>query len=99
MPVSIGRSGSIVYGNLDDSGNGTTTGGNMPTVGGGNDLFITSIAGGINIAVAAPQYLRVLSSTGALLFSGMVQTSVDVTLPANGVYVIAGENEVQKILY
>jgi len=93
---SITRTGEIIY---DTSGNGTTTGGNMPTVGGGNDLFITSIAGGINIAVAAPQYVRVLSSTGALLFSGMVQTSVDVTLPANGVYVIAGENEVQKILY
>ena len=92
----ITRAGQIIYGT---SGNGTTTGGNMPTVGGGNDLFITSIAGGINIAVAAPQYVRVLSSTGALLFSGMVQTSVDVTLPANGVYVIAGENEVQKILY
>lgn len=90
------RTGEIIY---DTAGNGTTTGGNMPTVGGGNDLFITSIAGGINIAVAAPQYVRVLSSTGALLFSGMVQTSVDVTLPANGVYVIAGENEVQKILY
>ena len=90
------RTGEIIY---DTAGNGTTTGGNMPTVGGGNDLFVTSIAGGINIAVAAPQYVRVLSSTGALLFSGMVQTSVDVTLPANGVYVIAGENEVQKILY
>ena len=97
MPARrILRTGEIIYGT---SGNGTTTGGNMPTVGGGNDLFITSIAGGINIAVAAPQYVRVLSSTGALLFSGMVQTSVDVTLPANGVYVIAGENEVQKILY
>ncbi len=97
MPARrITRTGQIIYGT---SGNGTTTGGNMPTVGGGNDLFVTSIAGGINIAVAAPQYVRVLSSTGALLFSGMVQTSVDVTLPANGVYVIAGENEVQKILY
>ena len=100
MPArGVMRTGQIIYEQPKDDNNGTTTGGNMPTVGGGNDLFITSIAGGINIAVAAPQYVRVLSSTGALLFSGMVQTSVDVTLPANGVYVIAGENEVQKILY
>ena len=56
-------------------------------------------SGGINIAVAAPQQVRVISSTGAVLYSGMVQTSVDVAIPTTGVYVVAGENEVQKILY
>ena len=92
---SILRTGEIVY---DTTGNGTT-GGNIPTVGGGNDLFITKTAGGINVAVAAPQQVRVISSTGAVLYSGMVQTSVDVTIPTTGVYVVTGENEAQKILY
>ena len=95
MPArSIGRTGKITYDN-----DGTTTGGNIPTVGGGNDLFITSTATGINIAVAQPQQVRVMSATGAIIFSGMVQTAVDVTLPTTGVYVVAGENEVHKILY
>ena len=95
MPArSIGRTGKITYDN-----DGTTTGGNIPTVGGGNDLFITSTATGINVAVAQPQQVRVMSATGAIIYSGMVQTAVDVLLPTAGVYVVAGENEVHKILH
>ena len=98
MPArKISRTGEIIY----DKENTPTgnLGGNIPTIGGGNDLFVTSIAGGINIAVAAPQQVRVISSTGAVLYSGMVQTSVDVAIPTTGVYVVTGENEAQKILY
>lgn len=95
---AITRIGEIIY-ETSGNGNNPSTGGNIPTVGGGNDLFITKTANGINIAVAAPQQVRVISSTGAVLYSGMVQTSVDVAIPTTGVYVVAGENEVQKILY
>ena len=99
----ITREGKIIYdANPDGSGDenqGTTTGGNIPTVGGGNDLFITSTVEGINIAVAEPQQVRVMSATGAIIYSGMVQTAVDVALPTTGVYVITGENEVHKILH
>ena len=100
MPArKVTREGKIIY-DVDNDGDGTTTGGgNIPTVGGGNDLFITSTVEGINIAVAEPQHVRVLSSTGAVLYSGMVQTAVDVALPTTGVYVITGENEVHKILH
>ena len=98
----VSHSGEIRY-DIDDNDNpGTATGnqgGNIPTVGGGNDLFITSIVEGINIAVAEPQHVRVMSATGAIIFSGMVQAAVDVALPATGVYVITGENEVHKILH
>ena len=98
MPArGISRTGEIIYGNENTpTGN---QGGNIPTVGGGNDLFITSTATGINVAVAQPQQVRVLSSTGAVIFSGMVQNAVDVLLPTAGVYVITGENEVHKILH
>ena len=100
MPArSVNLTGKINYDNSNDSGDGTTTGGHIPTVGGGNDLFITSTVTGINVAVAQPQQVRVLSSTGAVIFSGMVQTAVDVLLPTSGVYVITGENEVHKILH
>ena len=92
----VTTSGQVIY---DTNGDGTVTGGHLPTVGGGNDLFITSTAEGINIAVAQPQQVRVMSATGAIIYSGMVQTAVDVTLPTTGVYVVAGENEVHKILY
>ena len=94
----INRDGKINYGPTN-SGDGNTTGTHMPTVGGGNDLFITAINGGINVAVAAPQHVRVLSATGAVLYSGMVQTAVDVNLPTDGIYIVSGEREVQKILY
>ena len=98
MPAKgIKRTGEIIYGK-DNTATGNP-GGNIPTVGSGNDLFITSIVEGINIAVAEPQHVRVLSSTGAVLYSGMVQTAVDVALPTTGVYVITGENEVHKILH
>ena len=89
----ITRTGKIIY---DDN---STTGGNIPTVGGGNDLYITQTDNGINIAVASPQNVRVLSSTGAVLYSGMVHTAVDVAIPVTGVYVVTGANEVHKILY
>ena len=99
MPArSIGRTGKINYGK-ENTSTDVNPGGNIPTVGGGNDLFITSTVEGINIAVAEPQHVRVLSSTGAVLYSGMVQTAVDVALPTTGVYVITGENEVHKILH
>ena len=94
----ITREGRIIYNTDSDENQGTTTG-NIPTVGGGNDLFITSTVEGINIAVAEPQHVRVMSATGVLLFNSMVQTAVDVALPTTGVYVITGENEVHKILH
>ena len=99
MPARrVKRTGEIVY-DKENTPTDVNPGGNIPTVGGGNDLFITSTVEGINIAVAEPQHVRVLSSTGAVLFSGMVQTAVDVALPTTGVYVITGENEVHKILH
>ena len=93
MPARVSRTGEIIY----DKENTPT--GNIPTVGGGNDLFITATVAGINIAVAEPQHVRVMSATGAIVYSGLVQTAVDVALPATGVYVITGENEVHKILH
>ena len=108
MPAKkITRDGKIIYGekpNQDDNTqdnpeDNSTTGGNVPTVGGGNDLFITAINGGINIAVAEPQNVRVLTATGAIIFNGYITTAADVNLPTQGIYVISGENEVQKIFY
>jgi hypothetical protein len=99
MPArSIKRTGEIIYGK-DNTATDVNQGGNIPTVGGGNDLFITSTVAGVNIAVAEPQQVRVMSATGAIIYSGLVQTAVDVALPATGVYVVAGENEVHKILH
>ena len=90
----IMRDGSLRYDNQN-----TTTGGKVPTVGGGNDMFITAIDGGINIAVAEPQMVRVLSSTGSVIFAGTITTATDVLLPTSGIYIISGENEVQKVLH
>ena len=90
--TGIRRTGEIIY---DQNG----TSGHIPTVGGGHDLFITSIEGGINVAVAAPQYVRVLSSTGSVIYSGMIQTALDIQLPSLGMYVVSGEKEVQKVMY
>ena len=99
--IKIGRDGAITYGpkNNGNPGDGTTTGTNTPTVGGGNDMFITGIAGGINIAVAAPQMVCVVNATGHIIYSGYVADNVDVLLPMNGIYVVKGENEAQKIFF
>ena len=96
--AGIRRTGEIIY-SEDNNGNQNGTSGHIPTVGGGNDLFITSIEGGINVAVAAPQYVRVLSSTGSVIYSGMIQTALDIQLPSLGMYVVSGEKEVQKVMY
>ena len=99
MPArGIKRTGEIIYDD-DNNGNQNGTSGHIPTVGGGNDLFITSIEGGINVAVAAPQYVRVLSSTGSVIYSVLIQTALDIPLPCVGVYVVSGEKEVQKVMY
>jgi hypothetical protein len=104
MPAKkVTREGKIIYGaHGGDGGNGeggVTTGGHVPTVGGGSQLFITAIDGGINIAVAVPQHLRVVTATGVMLFNGYVTDNVDVQLPVNGIYVVQGEQEAQKIFY
>ena len=98
--VSISRMGKIKYRTGDNNGDDTPTGGeHVPTVGGGSDIFVTSVVEGINIAVSEPQYVGVFSATGALLYNGWVETAVDVNLVVNGVYVVVGENESVKVIY
>lgn len=103
MPAKrVTRDGRIIYGESGDNNdpnNGTTTGSHTPTIGGGNSLFVTGIAGGINIAVAQPQFIRVISATGVVLYNGYVTDNVNVPLPINGIYVVKGENEAQKIFF
>ena len=97
MPArGVTTSGQVIY---DTNGDGTMTDVQRPGVSEGHSLFITSTATGINVAVAQSQQVRVMSATGAIIYSGMVQTAVDVLLPTTGVYVITGENEVHKILH
>lgn len=84
---------------VGNPGDGTTTGTHTPTVGGGNDMFITGIDGGINIAVAAPQMVCVVNATGHVLYNGYVTDNVNVSLPISGIYVVKGENEAQKIFF
>ena len=93
---SVSREGKITY---SANPQGPTTGTHTPTVGGGNDMFITAIDGGINVAVAAPQNIYVVNATGHIIYSGYVSTNVNVLLPMDGIYVVKGENEVQKILF
>ena len=95
--MSVSRDGMITY--SGKPGDGTTTGTHTPTVGGGNDMFITAIAGGINVAVAAPQFVQVVNATGHIIYCGYVANNVDVILPMNGIYVVKGENEAQKIFF
>ena len=98
MPArAVMRTGEIIY-EKDNISSDNQQGG-IPTVGGGNDLFITSTEEGINIAVAEPQQVRVVSSAGWVIFSGMVSQSVDVPLSTTGIYIVSGENEVHKIVY
>ncbi|MBR4154688.1 MAG: hypothetical protein IKT96_05000, partial [Paludibacteraceae bacterium] len=64
-----------------------------------SDIFVTSVADGINIAVSEPQYVGVFSANGALLYNGWVETAVNVNLVSNGVYVVVGENNSVKVVY
>lgn len=94
----ITYSGKVIYGpKSDNDDNSETDSGNTPTIGGDNTLFITTTQWGINVAVKEPQFVRVISATGTVIYSGMVHTAVDVTIPTTGVYMVAGENEVQKL--
>ena len=98
---SISYDGKINYASdgENEEDDDVITGGNMPTINGSSDLFVTSIAGGINIAVSEPQYVGVFSATGALLYNGWVETAVDVNLVSKGVYVVVGENNSLKVIY
>ena len=98
----ITRNGRVVTEDSDDQGNGnqgTTTGGHMPTVGGGHDMFITGTDNGINVAVASPQMVYVVTTTGAVIYRGYVESNINIPLPISGIYIVKGENEVQKIFY
>lgn len=92
----VKSTGELIYANRDN----TTTGvGNTPTIGGNSSLFITAISDGINIAVATPQYVRVVTSNGALIYSGMILDNIDVPISTNGIYIVAGENTTQKFMW
>ena len=92
----VKSTGELIYANRDN----TTTGvGNTPTIGGNSSLFITAISDGINIAVATPQYVRVVTSNGALIYSGMILDNIDVPISTNGIYIVAGENTAQKFMW
>ncbi len=99
--LSVSRMGKIKYRpTSEDNGGGITTDeDHVPTINGGSDIFVTSVAEGINIAVSEPQAVGVFSATGQLIYSGWVETSVDVNLATNGVYVIVGENETVKAIF
>ena len=100
MPAKkVTREGKIIYGASGNENDGTTTGSHTPTIGGGNDMFITAVDGGINIAVAAPQTVCVVNAIGHVLYNGYVTNNVNVHLSVNGIYVVKGENEVQKIFF
>ena len=97
---SISYMGKINYRpTSEDNEDDVETGGHVPTINGGSDIFVTSITEGINIAVSEPQAVGVFSATGQLIYSGWVETSVDVNLVVDGVYVVVGENNSVKILY
>jgi hypothetical protein len=98
IPAKITRNGEVTYAYYNP-GDGTTTDTKTPTVGGGNQLFIIGIDGGINISVAAPQMVCVVNATGHVLYNGYVTDNVNVSLPISGIYVVKGENEVQKIFF
>lgn len=96
---SISRMGRIKYRPSSDNDDDTPTGGHVPTIADGSDIFVMGTATGINIAVSDPQYVGVFSATGQLIYRGWVETSVDVNLVVDGVYVVVGENESMKVIY
>lgn len=92
----VKSTGELIYANR----NNTPTGmGKMPTLGDNSSMFITAISNGINIAVSFPQYVRVLTANGYVLYAGMVEHSVNVVLPMDAIYIVAGETEAKKIMY
>ncbi len=101
MPaIKVTRDGKVIYGSSDDnSGNGTPTGEHIPTIGGDASMLVSAIEGGVNVTVFAPQYIRVVTITGNVIFSGFVQDDVNISLPTKGIYIVGGETEVKKILY
>jgi hypothetical protein len=62
-------------------------------------MLITATSIGINIAVATPQFVRVVTSNGALIYSGMILDNISVPLSTNGIYIVAGENTAQKLVW
>ncbi len=97
--LSISRTGKINYRTNGEGNDDTNTGGHMPTVGDGSDIFVTATPEGIRIAVEEPQYVGVFAANGALLFNGWVDNAVDVALVNRSVYVVVGENNSVKVIY
>ena len=91
----VKRTGELIY---VDKNNTPTDNPSIPTINGSSSLYITTTSTGINVAVSTPQYVRVVAANGTVLFCGMVQDSVDVSLPISAIYIVAGEHEIQKII-
>lgn len=91
----IQQTGELIYGNKNNT---TTDLPSIPTINGNSTMYVTAIPSGINVAITTPQYVRVVAANGYVVFSGMVQDNVDILLPIDGMYVVAGECDVQKVL-
>ena len=91
----VRHTGQLIFGTRDNT---TTGNGNMPTISGNSDMLVTTTTTGINIAVATPQFVRVYTTNGSVIYAGMVNDNINIPLNSTGIYMVAGENTVQKIM-
>ena len=91
----VRHTGQLIFGTRDNT---TTGNGNMPTISGNSDMLVTTTTTGINVAVATPQFVRVYTTNGSVIYAGMVNDNINIPLNSTGIYMVAGENTVQKIM-
>jgi hypothetical protein len=68
-----------------------------PTISGDKSLLVYTIDGGVKLVPIAPQQVLIYNSAGQLVVNQYLTEEVEVKL-LEGIYLIKGEKEAQKIM-
>ena len=88
--------GDVTYEPMDN-GDANETPTSTPTIDGGHDMLVYTVAGGLGVIPVQPQHVSIYNTSGQLVASQYLTSEMQFALPA-GIYLVRGEREQAKAI-
>ena len=88
--------GDVTYEPMDN-GDANETPTSTPTINGGHDMLVYTVAGGLGVIPVQPQHVSIYNTSGQLVASQYLTSEMQFALPA-GIYLVRGEREQAKAI-
>ena len=88
--------GDVTYEPIDE-GSASETPTSTPTIDGGHDMLVYTVAGGLGVIPVQPQHVSIYNTSGQLVASQYLTSEMQFALPA-GIYLVRGEREQAKAI-